>query len=581
MTAPESPARCFLCATPDDTARPCLAGHVCGPCWADAARTATSDLGRRVKEFRPRIGSMTISRAIATALPGIEQRTQASLDLLAILERRGRRPGPDPVDLEALVAELRRLGAYASLPRRFDGEPWMKRGDCTRCGRNRQIHHIAGVDELCAACWQADPASHRTCRRCGAHEYLSFYGICRPCRATDRLAAMFTPDRLTAHPELRGPYDRLRSATGRYLASGVLNRSTTKLLRRLLAEGRINHEALDALGTPARTRVLRAFLVDSGALPFRDERLHALERWIERTAAQLPGADRSAFTRFARWRTLRTARLAPMTDGQAADRRRELAMIRDLLYFVADDGASLRTMRQAQLDAWLVSRPTAARWSATFLRWCRANGINTGLLVPSTQKPAWSPGPALTEEERLDRLARILDPDTDLAPELRLAAGLVMLYAIRPHRIAGLARSAIAHRPDGVIITLGTDPLLLPEPLGRYALEAAEARTIRRYGGPTVDDDWLFPSPLAGHPIHPGTLAARLHAIGVDPTVARNTALADLAVRLPPAVVGRLIGLRPRTATRWGAAVSQSQAGYAADIADRDGAVSRPFAGDL
>jgi hypothetical protein len=567
VIAPESTARCFLCEAIDASARPCLAGRVCGPCWVDASRTATSDLGRRVREFRPRIGSMTISRAIATALPAMEQRIQASLDLLAILEHRGRRPGPDPIDLEALVTELRRLGESATLPRRFGGEPWMKRGDCTRCGRDRQIHHIEGAEELCAACWQCDPASHRTCRRCGAHEYLSYYGICRPCRATDRLASMFTADRLAVHPQLRGPYERLRSSDGRYLASGVLNRSTTKLLRRLLDAGRINHAGLDALGTPAQTRVLRAFLVDSGALPFRDDRLHALEHWIEDTATGLGGADRGTFIRFARWRALRLARLAPMTEGQAAGKRRELAMIRDLLHIVADDGSTLRTMRQAQLDSWLASRPVAARPIVMFIRWCRTSGINTTLTVPMTPKVAWSPGPALTESERLDRLAQVLHPDIDFAPELRLAAGLVMLYAIRPHRIANLARAAIINGPGGVTITLGTDPLLLPEPLDQIALEAVDARTIRRYGGPADDSEWLFPSPLAGRPIHPGTLSARLRAIGIDPRAARNTALADLALRLPPAVVGRLIGVRPRTASRWGGAANQAQAAYAADRA--------------
>lgn len=509
---------------------------------------------------------MTISRAVATALPTVEARTQASLDMLAVLDQRVLRNGRLSAEVERLAAELRRFGVTLNLERRVSSKSRHKRGDCTRCGCDRQIHHVDGGVELCAACWQRDPASHRTCRRCGVHEYLSYFELCRACRAVDRLAGVFPPERLAAHPELRGVYRRLREDR-RYLASGVLNRGPAKLLRRFVAGGCISHDALDLLGTSGQTRVVRAFLVEGGVLPPRDDRLHALERWIERTAKDVPDADRIAFIRFARWRSLRAARTDAMTDGQAAGKRRELAMVRDLLHAVAADGRSLRNMRQPQLDSWLYGHPAAARPITSFIRWCKATGINVALAVPAFRQNPRPPGPALTEHQRLEQLAAILDPEVDIAPELRLAAGLVILYAARPHHLASLPKSAIIVRPGATFIAIGRDPLLLPEPLDRYALDTVQAKVVPRFGGPTVESHWLFPSPIAGRHLQPSSLSARLRRVGIQPSAARKTAVADLAVRLPPAVVSRLIGVQPRTATRWGAAVSQSQALYAAEIA--------------
>jgi hypothetical protein len=174
---------------------------------------------------------------------------------------------------------------------------------------------------------------------------------------------------------------------------------------------------------------------------------------------------------------------------------------------------------------------------------------------------------AISETHRLDLLRTVLDPDIDLAPELRLAASLVLLFGIRLHHIAPLPNSSIVAVGKQVAIQVGDDPLILPEPLATYALAAAGPSSIVRFGGLTEDRDWLFPSRLPGHTISANVLGNRLRAVGVEPGAARNTALVQLALQLPPAVLGRLIGVRPRTASRWNAAISASQARYATSIA--------------
>ena len=58
-----------------------------------------------------------------------------------------------------------------------------------------------------------------------------------------------------------------------------------RTLQAVAARRAITHEALDTL-PPGRTLVhLRSMLVAAGALPARDERLTALERWISQVIA--------------------------------------------------------------------------------------------------------------------------------------------------------------------------------------------------------------------------------------------------------------------------------------------------------
>ena len=74
---------------------------------------------------------------------------------------------------------------------------------------------------------------------------------------------------------------------------------------------------------------------------------------------------------------------------------------------------------------------------------------------------------------------------------------------------------------------------------------------------------WLFPGRRPGHPLHAQTLCARLRSLGVDPRPDRNGALLELARELPPAVLGRLLGLHPGTAARWADTAANAWARYA------------------
>jgi hypothetical protein len=76
----------------------------------------------------------------------------------------------------------------------------------------------------------------------------------------------------------------------------------------------------------------------------------------------------------------------------------------------------------------------------------------------------------------------------------------------------------------------------------------------------------LFPRRHAGRLAGPVVLGERLRAIGIEPIRMRNTARAQLAAEIPPALLSELIGVNATTATRWAALTAGNWTGYAAGL---------------
>ena len=78
----------------------------------------------------------------------------------------------------------------------------------------------------------------------------------------------------------------------------------------------------------------------------------------------------------------------------------------------------------------------------------------------------------------------------------------------------------------------------------------------------------LFPGPIHGRPVTASTMTGWLRAIGLEPAPARSTAMGQLAMQLPPAILARLTGITLARAAVWHAATSASQA---RNLPDRPG----------
>jgi hypothetical protein len=153
--------------------------------------------------------------------------------------------------------------------------------------------------------------------------------------------------------------------------------------------------------------------------------------------------------------------------------------------------------------------------------------------------------------DRWARARTLLHDDASATIADRVAACLVLLYAQPVTRIVALTTEHVRTGDDGDIhLHLGKTGLaVLPELALLLAqlpceLPPGAARGLA-YG------TWLFPGRRPGHPLHPSSICRRVRALGVDPRPDRNSALLEMARQLPPAVVGRLLGLHPVTAARW------------------------------
>lgn len=304
------------------------------------------------------------------------------------------------------------------------------------------------------------PPLLRPCSRCDDVDYRSSPSrprLCRECLSHDKIRAVFSEDVLSKQPSLAGARDVLLAADTTHCGQSFGGVKTWPLLKRMLAEDDvITHESLDSYGAPFQIKILRSFLVTTGALPARDERVVALEAWIGSAAEQIDREeDRRSFVRFARWRHLRQARQKALTESQLDWRRRELILVSRFLHSLHSGGSTLQTATQAHTDAWLAAGTKDRTRIRPFLQWCRDNAITRVVHIPVLPTPSLPKTNALEEDQRQRLLREVLDPAVELDPGLRLAAGLVLLYGSRPHELAGLRLRDFVAGEDTIHIRFG------------------------------------------------------------------------------------------------------------------------------
>ncbi len=146
-----------------------------------------------------------------------------------------------------------------------------------------------------------------------------------------------------------------------------------RTLQAVAGHSAVTHEALDTL-PPGRTLVhLRSMLVAAGALPARDERLVALERWIGQVIAGRTSPEhRRALHGYACLAP--AAPSAQPAPGRPASRQ-QVKNVRDqvtaaaaFLDWLEARGLTLGTCTQAELDQWLAGNSSYLARPANFAR---------------------------------------------------------------------------------------------------------------------------------------------------------------------------------------------------------------------
>jgi zinc-finger of transposase IS204/IS1001/IS1096/IS1165 len=112
-------------------------------------------------------------------------------------------------------------------------------------------------------------------------------------------------------------------------------------------------------------------------------------------------------------------------------------------------------------------------------------------------------------------------------------------------------------------------PIVLPAPLDTLADVLAAGRKAPGTSLLSVPSPWLFPGRRPGSPLTEDALAQRLHALGISPRQARNTALFTLAADVPAAILAKTLSIHIKAAIQWQKISGGDWAAYAAGIGSR------------
>ncbi|WP_194926657.1 hypothetical protein [Catenulispora pinisilvae] len=457
------------------------------------------------------------------------------------------------------------------------GQPWrhacaQRWARCDQCGQVRRIRSGTITKPVCSTCTREDPEFWRSCSDCGQPGRIRA-GRCARCTVDRRLHELLADADGRIRPHLEPLYQTLAKAERPGTVAAWLDKGgAPAILRELEATDQmLTHQALDSRPAGKPVEHLRAVLVAIGTLPPRDEQMTRLERWITATIADRGDPEeRGLLHRYAVWHLLRRLRRRSdgenITHNQLVAVRQHLRAATVLLDWLTGHGLTLATCTQGDLEAWLCEpEATHRREAGHFVRWAKNQKL-TGVDLPAVK---WGgPTRAIDTEARWEQARRLLHDDT-IAPDDRVAGLLVLLYAQWPATISRLTLDHVQTTDEQTRLSLGHEPLVLPEPLAGLVRQLVATRRGHATLGDAGNSRWLFPGGQPGRPVSAYQLAERVRQLGISPGQARSTALFGLATDLPAALLARMLGIHISVAVAWQRASNGDWTGYAADVSRR------------
>ena len=447
-----------------------------------------------------------------------------------------------------------------------------RREQCAACGKPRTVAARLPAGPHCSTCYRKHPASFQPCTQCGAIEHLHHHGLCVRCACRRQLLELLSDAEGDLRPHAQTIYQALAgsdpAAVLFWLRSSVAQRILHEISQAVQPP---THSTLDRHMPSPAAHHLRKILIAVGILPRRDEHLAQLERWVAQVLTRVADpAERRVVRSFATWYHLRRLRQQSerryITAGQADRAHDSIRIAVKLITWLHDQGTSLATCAQPDIDRWLAEKPGTHHHARPFLVWTSQRGHTHDLDIPL---PTRSDKIVRVEEDQRWEVVRRLLHDSAIALEDRVAGLLVLLYGQPISRIALLTRDRVIENPTSVQLLLGTKPVDLPAPLEDLVRQLTSKRHGHAVVGRTHDHPWMFPGGAPAHPISTSQLRKRLGALGIHGRAGRNTALIDLAGQLPPVVLARMLGININTAAAWAERAASPRAGYAAEVSRR------------
>jgi len=569
---------CSRCQQPAQVASRSAAGEpVCSKCFRSdpANHDRCTTCGRTALAIRGEDGSLRCRRCyrppLATCtLCGREKPCYLASSSTPRCENCSRQMRRVPC---ARCGHRRAVWARTTDGRPLCGSCSRQRVPCAGCGSTRAVAARLPAGPLCSTCYRKHPASFRPCTECGATERLYHHGLCTRCACRQHLLSLLSHDQGGLHPHAEAIYHVLAASDPVPLMHWLTRGSAapTILAQISRASQPPGHGTLDRYLPSRAARHLRKILVAGGILPARDERLAELERWAGHKTGQIGDpAERRIVRSFAAWHHLRRLRRDSerhhITAEQADHVQNEIRAATGLITWLRDHGTSLGACTQRDIDTWLASGTGSCYHARAFVTWATTRGHARGLDIP---KRGRSDLITQIEDDHRWALVRTLLHDDSHAIEDRVAGLLVLLYGQPLARIARLTRDQITLTPNRAQLVLGTTPLELPAPLNELARQILGRRHGHAAVGRTDNHRWVFPGGAPAQPISTSRLRARLATLGIHGRSGRNTALMDLAAKIPPVALARLLGIHINTAGDWADRAAGSQAAYAAQVSRR------------
>lgn len=241
----------------------------------------------------------------------------------------------------------------------------------------------------------------------------------------------------------------------------------------------ITHSVLDELPSGKVLAHLRSVLVATGALPPRDERLVALEKWVIATVqARTDPAERRILHGYAVWHHLRRLRRRigdqHTTQLQDLNVRCHVTSADNFLTWLAGAGLSLGTCTQSDLEHWMTDAAFSYRdETGHFVRWSVQHRHAYGLTCGAVR---WTGPQGTIDSEKRWADARRLLSDNALPTADRVAGLLLILYAQKISTISQLTVDDVDITGDTVAIAFGSSPVTLPSPLAALVRELVATR---------------------------------------------------------------------------------------------------------
>lgn len=437
------------------------------------------------------------------------------------------------------------------------------RGACPDCGQDRLLPGRNGDADICRDC--AGITTKMTCDDCGTEAERFRAGHCIRCVIRLDLETLLQPHNppdlrlkrlIQVLSEAQRPesiYTWMRGAKAKELLTGLGTRDVG-----------LSHEALDALPASRAVEHLRELLIHHGMLPDRDRQLAAFERWLAIRIEDLAATPQvqSPIETFARWHHLK--RLRAMT-GQGRNLNTAVRSAKQeitesgkfLTWLAATHGLAVRGIGQAHLNEYLANGPSTRYAIRTFIVWLIKNKEIAKVVMPYRHAVT---KPLITQQRRIELIRHCMESG-EKAPAFRIAALILLLFGQPVGKIAALKCSDLQALPDGLHLSLGTIPVLVPAQIASFFWDYLADRPNQQTGNGA--SPWLFPGTMPGQHIHADAMMVQLRALGIDLGGARNSALRGLVQELPPPLVANALGYSHQVIHKHAADAAVPMAGYA------------------